>query len=46
MSHSCLDDGGAIDVAAGMKFKPFLEYLWLNDNCFGPEGATALGNEV
>ena len=46
MSHSCLDDEGAINVAAGMKFMPFLEYLYLNDNCYGPEGATALGNEV
>ena len=46
MSHSCLDDGGAIDVAAGLKFKPFLEYLWLNDNSYGPEGATTLGDDM
>ena len=46
MSQSSLDDEGAINVAAGMKFMPFLECLHLNDNCFGPEGAAALGNEM
>ena len=47
MSLSCLNDEGAINVAAGMKFMPFLEHLYLNDNSFGPEGATAaLGNEM
>ena len=46
MSHSCLDDEGAINVAAGMKFMPFLVSLLLNDNSFGSEGATALGNEM
>ena len=46
MSFSCLDDEGAINVASGMKYMPFLEYLYLNDNSFGPEGAAALGNEM
>ena len=46
MSHSCLDDEDAINVAAGMRFMQFLEQLYLNDNSFGPEGATALGDEM
>ena len=46
MSHSCLDDDGTINLAAGMKFMPFLESLYLNDNSFGFEGATALGIEM
>ena len=46
MSYSCLDDEGAINLAAGMKFMPFLESLYLRDNMFGFEGATALGIEM
>ena len=47
MSLSCLDDEGAINIAAGMKFMPFLEHVYLKDNSFGAEGATAaLGNEM
>ena len=46
MSHCCLDDEGAINLAAGMKFMPFLESLYLHGNMFGFEGATALGIEM
>ena len=42
MKHSNLNHEGAIIVAAGMKYMPFLEYFYLYDNSFSPEGATAL----
>ena len=44
MKHSNLNHEGAINVAAGMKYMPFLEYFYLDDNSFGPEGVTALAN--
>ena len=44
MKHSNLNHEGAIIVAAGMKYMPFLEYFYLDDNSFGSEGATALDN--
>ena len=47
MSHSCLDDEGAINVAAGMmKFMLFLGYLYLNDDIIGTEKTTSLGIEM
>jgi len=46
MSHLNLDDEGAANVAAGMKFMPLLKSLNLSYNCFGPEGSTALGYEM